>query len=68
MIELFFVVCLSANSTQCEERSLLFAEDMTPMACMMQAQPELAKWVNEHPKWTVSKWGCRTNTVRRASI
>jgi hypothetical protein len=68
MIELVFVACLTANSGHCEEKSMLFAENLTPMACMMQAQPELAKWVNEHPKWQVSKWSCRSGNTRRASI
>lgn len=68
MIELIFIACLNANSTHCEERSMVFAEQMSPMTCMMQAQPELAKWANEHPKWQVSKWKCQSGNVRRASI
>ena len=47
---------------------MVFAEQMSPMTCMMQAQPELAKWANEHPKWQVSKWKCQSGNVRRASI
>jgi hypothetical protein len=33
--------------------------DVTPMTCMIGAQPELAKWVEEHPNWKVSRWSCR---------
>jgi hypothetical protein len=29
------------------------------MQCMMRAQPEIAKWVDEHPRWTVKRWSCR---------
>lgn len=68
MIQLVFVACLNANSTYCEERHLLFVENMSPMACMMQAQPELAKWANEHPKWKVSKWRCQNDDVQRATL
>ncbi len=58
MIELLFVACLSASPSDCEERSLLYT-DMTPMACMMAAQPELAKWAETHPTWTIGRWKCR---------
>ena len=30
------------------------------MACMMGAQPELAKWVASHPNHTIQSWKCRT--------
>ncbi|WP_245841024.1 hypothetical protein [Puniceibacterium sediminis] len=33
--------------------------DITPMTCMMGAQPELAKWANEHPNWQVARWKCQ---------
>ncbi|MGC9418173.1 hypothetical protein [Rhodovulum marinum] len=68
MIELVFVACLGmAQDAQgaCEERSLIYT-DITPMTCMMGAQPELAKWVETHPNWTVSRWKCRyLNTAQR---
>ncbi|WP_226628734.1 hypothetical protein [Alloyangia pacifica] len=58
MIELLFVACLSSAPDQCQQRSLLYT-DVTHMACMMGAQPELARWVEEHPNYTVSNWKCR---------
>ncbi|WP_417718732.1 hypothetical protein [Salipiger sp.] len=58
MIELLFVACLSTAPDQCQERSLLFT-DITPMTCMMGAQPELAKWTTTHPAFTVRGWKCR---------
>ncbi len=59
MIELLFTVCLFANEDICEERKLTFVENMSPMACMMGAQPELAKWSESHPKWRIGKWKCK---------
>lgn len=59
MIELIFTVCLVASPESCEERHLTFAEAMTPMQCLMGAQPELAKWSEAHPKWRIGKWRCR---------
>ncbi|SDG86055.1 hypothetical protein [Alloyangia pacifica] len=58
MIELLFMACLSAAPDECQQRSLLYT-DVTPMACMMGAQPELARWVEEHPAYTISNWKCR---------
>ncbi|PTW42418.1 hypothetical protein [Rhodovulum kholense] len=67
MVELLFVACMSLSQTNCEERSLIFT-DVSPMSCMMGAQPELAKWVRDHPNWTVSRWQCRylNRTERKA--
>ncbi|MCR8548410.1 hypothetical protein M4578_11255 [Salipiger sp. P9] len=59
MIELLFVACLSTAPDQCQERSLLFT-DITPMTCVMGAQPELAKWTQTHPAFTVTGWKCRS--------
>ena len=59
MVELLFVACLSGAPENCLERSLVFT-DVTPMACMMGAQPELAKWAASHPNHTIQSWKCRT--------
>ncbi len=58
MIELAFVVCLSASSTTCESRAMQFS-DISVRACTMGAQPQLAQWVNEHPGWQVRRWTCQ---------
>lgn len=58
MIELVFVVCLSAEPATCERRALQFT-DITPTACVLEAQPELARWVGEHPGWRVQRWTCQ---------
>lgn len=58
MIELLFTACLATAPDVCEQKSLTFV-DVTPMACMMGAQPELAKWQVEHPKFSVQGWKCR---------
>ena len=31
----------------------------SPMQCMMNGQPHIARWISEHaPIWTVKKWYC----------
>lgn len=59
MVELLFVACLSGDPTDCREHSLVFT-DVTPMQCLMGAQPELAKWVATHPNAEIRSWRCRT--------
>ncbi|MEL6103411.1 MAG: hypothetical protein AAFV87_02110 [Pseudomonadota bacterium] len=58
MIELLFVACLAASPEDCRERSLVFT-DITPQMCLMGAQPELAKWVDAHPNFTIQSWTCQ---------
>lgn len=58
MIVLVFVACLEASPTVCEEQNLLFSEPMSPMTCLMQAQPRLAEWTATHPRWRIGSWRC----------
>lgn len=58
MVELIFVACLASAPTDCSERRLLFS-DISPMTCLIGAQPELAKWVYQHPAYTVASWKCQ---------
>ena len=67
MIELIFVTCLSLSPQDCETRSLLYT-DISPMACLMGAQPELAKWVNSHPGYSIQSWRCQAIRVGEHEI
>lgn len=57
MIELIFVTCLYAVPGDCRERSLVYL-DRSPRACVMAAQPELARWSETHPRWRIARWRC----------
>jgi hypothetical protein len=60
MIELLLVVCLIDDPAKCKDVGLTYvAESLTPMQCLMQAQPEIAKWIDVHPRWQVRRWTCR---------
>lgn len=59
MIELLFVVCLASSPDDCQQQSLLYT-DISPMACMTAAQPELAKWIEAHPNFRIRNWRCQT--------
>lgn len=58
MIELLFVACLASAPDECRERSLVFS-DITPMQCLMGAQPELARWSAGNPHMEIRSWRCQ---------
>lgn len=58
MTELLFVVCLAASPDVCEEQSMQYL-DVSPRACLMRAEPQLALWAVQHPGWNVQRWSCR---------
>jgi hypothetical protein len=59
LIELILTVCSLAQPGACEEQSLAFVDEQSSlMQCMLQAQPTIAQWVNQHPKRQVVKWRC----------
>jgi hypothetical protein len=64
MMELLLVVCLQVAPDQCEERSIGLYTDMTAMACMMQAQPQIAVWSQTHPELRVARFTCRDPATR----
>jgi hypothetical protein len=60
MIELLISVCLLAEPGRCKDVALTFVgETLTPFQCMMGAQPEIAKWSQVHPNWSVRRWTCQ---------
>ena len=60
MIELLVAVCQINNPNTCKDVSLIFsAEALTPMQCVMRAEPQIAKWINEHPGWQTKRFTCR---------
>ncbi len=56
MVELVATICLAIGG--CRDVSLNVSDVMTPMQCLLKAQPEAAKWVHEHPGWRVAKLTC----------
>ena len=53
MIELLLAVCLIDNPATCKNVSLTYS------ARMMRAEPEIAKWITEHPGWQTRRFTCR---------
>ena len=58
VIELIITVCAVLSPNACEERHMTFSANFSPRQCVMAAQPYIAQWIGEHPKWTAVKWRC----------
>ena len=58
MIEIIVTVCALAQPSQCDEQHLQYAWQGSLRQCTMGAQPYLAQWINEHPKWSIVRWRC----------
>ncbi|MFO7759509.1 MAG: hypothetical protein R6V26_13725 [Roseovarius sp.] len=58
MIEVLFVVCMAAAPDECDERRIVLGE-VSPTACQYLAQPELARWMEDHPELNIRHWQCQ---------
>jgi len=58
MLVLIMTVCSLSSPDSCCEARLQFSADESLMQCMMQAQPYLAQYVDEHPDKRVARWRC----------
>jgi len=60
MIELVLTLCLLDNPSKCREEALTYStQSVTPMQCVMGAQPVIAQHMEYRPRWACKKWGCR---------
>ena len=57
-IEIVLTVCALSAPDHCEDQHLQFAAQMSLNQCAMTAQPYIAQWINEHPKWKAVRWRC----------
>jgi len=57
-IELVVTVCAVLSPDLCEEERLVFDYQGSLQQCVMAAQPYIAQWVGEHPKWNAVRWRC----------
>ncbi len=64
-IDLIVTVCAVLSPTTCEETHLVFSSNASLKQCVMAAQPYIAQWVGEHPKWTAVKMALRISSSNR---
>ena len=58
LIAIVFTVCALAQPSQCQEQRIEYAWQGSLRQCVMEAQPYLAEWVGEHPKWSIKSYHC----------
>lgn len=58
MLELTALVCFIAQPAHCKDVSLNVSDTLTPLQCLMLAEPEGAKWVEKNPGWRIAKLTC----------
>ncbi len=58
MIAIVVTVCALAQPDQCEERHLEFSWQGSLKQCVMNAQPYIAQWIGDHPKWSIKSYHC----------
>jgi hypothetical protein len=58
MLVLIMTVCAMSAPNNCGEERLQFTADESLMQCMMQAQPYLAQWADQHPDTRITRWRC----------
>lgn len=58
LIEVILTVCAVSQPTRCEDQHLRFASTGSLNQCVMNAQPYIAQWIGDHPKWTAVRWRC----------
>lgn len=59
IIEIVFAACTLLAGLVCDEKRIVFAEEgfVTPFACAMYGQVAIAKWIRQHPNWSVGEGG-----------
>jgi len=65
MIELVIVYCLATEPTRCVEKRDPAADYGDPLACMVSAQLSAQAYLDEHPKWHLSRWKCEVNVPKQ---
>lgn len=58
IVDLVLSVCLVGQPAICEDRHLSFQSSGSLSSCMFRAQPTIAQWAGEHPRWAVKRWHC----------
>jgi hypothetical protein len=58
LIAIVITVCALADPDRCEEQRIEFSSQFSLRQCVMNAQPYVAQWIAEHPKWSIKSYHC----------
>jgi hypothetical protein len=68
LVDIVVMVCFVAQPTACSDKHLIFSWPGSLHQCMMSAQPEIAKWIGEHPDYFTVRWRCEYPDKRNKDI
>jgi hypothetical protein len=58
MIAIVVTVCSLTQPDQCEDQRLVYEMHGSLKQCVMNAQPYIAQWIGDHPKWMIKSFHC----------
>ncbi len=61
MVQLVLIYCLMSDNKSCIEKRPLSEFPLTPMSCMISAQPIASEFLKEHPNYTLNSFRCEIN-------
>jgi hypothetical protein len=65
LVEIVLTVCALSQPARCEEQRLQFQWNGSLAACVMGAEPYIAQWIGEHPRWAAARWHCEYAASRK---
>ena len=57
-IAIVMTVCALAQPDQCQDQRIEFTWQGSLKQCVQGAQPYIAQWIGDHPKWSVKRYHC----------
>ncbi len=61
MVQLVLIYCLLADNKSCIEKRPVTELPLSPMECLIQAQPMAAAFLEEHPAYQLNSFRCEVN-------
>lgn len=69
MISLVVTICMIGQPGVCKDITNSYnTPGLTVHYCQMNAQPELAKLIGEHPNWKIERWKCVDASKKKIDI
>jgi hypothetical protein len=67
MLYVVITACVASGSGICEDHYIPLYADISPMACMLGAQAEIARWKEVRTDLSISRWQCKTDKMLEAA-
>ena len=68
MVEIILTVCAISQPGVCEDQFLRFNWGGSLNQCARGAEPYVAQWIGDHPKWQAVRWRCDYPGNRKNAI